>query len=112
MFAYGIFHYHEHFLQFIIVISHNVHHWFIQFIATDVPDYSSLLQSSYYLKAILCYVYLLFGYLGLSSQIILTVDLIYLFNLPTIVIYKLLAKIYQFLIKYFKIVVEILTIDR
>ena len=111
MLSYGILHFHEHFISLIVLISHNVHHWFLQFIA-PLPDYSIFLQESYSLKLGLCYLYLLFGYFGLSSQIVLTVDLIYFFNLPTIIVYKLLAKLYQLLMKGFKVIMDILTIER
>lgn len=43
MLAYGILHFHEHFISLIVLISHNVHHWFLQFIA-PLPDYSIFLQ--------------------------------------------------------------------
>jgi hypothetical protein len=95
-------------VEFIVLVSHQVHHWFLQLIA-DVPDFSTALRSSYLIKLLLCHLYLVFGYCGLSAQVTLTVDLIYLCNLPTIALYKLLAKTYQFLLKYFLILVELLT---
>ena len=67
------------------------------------------MKESSHFKMIICYIYLVFGYIGLSSQIILTVDLIYVFNLPTIYIYKLLAKVYKLLIKLMAIIKDILT---
>lgn len=63
-------------------------------------------------KGILCYLYIIFGYVGLSSQITLTVDLIYVFNMPTIFIYKILAHLYQFLLKIVKIMTNLLTINK
>lgn len=109
--AYGILHYHDYFIDLSLIVSHHVHHWFIRLI-TSVPDYSSVLKNSYDLKICLCYIYLIFGYMGFSSQIILTVDLIYLLNLPTIFIYKLLAKCYQYLKRYINIIINILKIKK
>lgn len=108
MLAFGVLHYHEHFVELIVLVSHQVHHWFLQLIA-DVPDFSNTLRSSYAVKLALCHLYLIFGYIGLSAQVTLTVDLIYLCNLPTIALYKLLAKAYQLLLKYLWVLVELLS---
>ncbi len=104
MLAYGVLHYHELFVELIILVTHHVHHWFIRLIA-DVPDLSNFIRSSYIIRLSLCHLYLIFGYLGISAQLVLTVDLIYLCNLPTIFLYKFLAKAYKFLLKYFGVMV-------
>jgi hypothetical protein len=77
-----------------------------------VPDYSIKMQNIITFRGILCYIYIIYGYVGLSSQITLTVDLIYLFNMPTILIYKILARTYQFLLKITHIIKDILTINK
>jgi hypothetical protein len=62
-------------------------------------------------KGILFYLYIIYGYVGLSAQITLTVDCIYLFNMPTILIYKILAIIYQFLLRIVKVMNNLLSIN-
>jgi hypothetical protein len=69
-------------------------------LVVPLPDYSQALADSAALRVGLCYLYLLFGYLGISSQLALTLDLLFLANLPTILIYRLLARLYQLLLKY------------
>ena len=39
------------------------------------------------------------NYLGMTAQLALAMDFIYLFNLPTILLYKLLAKAYVLLLR-------------
>ena len=60
----------------------------------------------YYINIILPYLFLFAGYFGLTMQISLVLDFMYLFNLPTILVYKLLTRIYTcilFFISYLKI---------
>lgn len=46
--------------------------------------------------------YLGLGYIGVSSQLSLTLDLMYIYNLPAIYAYKLLAFVYSCLIEMIK----------
>lgn len=82
----------------VVTATHHVHHWFLSLVL-PLPDYSQALADSVTLRVGLCYLYLLFGYLGISSQLALTLDLLFLANLPTILIYRLLANLYQLLLK-------------
>ena len=95
-------------MEIIVLVTHHVHHWFLRLIA-DIPDLSSFIRSSYIIKLFLCHVYLIFGYLGISAQLILTIDLIYICNLPTIFLYKFLARAYKFLVRYFWLLIELLS---
>lgn len=109
--SFTIINYHQNFIYLIWLISHEVHRWFINFII-QVPEYSIKIQNIIAFRGIICYIYIIYGYIGLSSQITLTLDLIYLFNMPTILIYKLLARTYQFLLKITSIIKDILTINK
>lgn len=54
-------------------------------------------------------VYILLGYVGLTSQLALTLDLIYLYNLPTIYMYKLLTYSYSRLLNTLTLSLQVLT---
>ena len=95
-------------VQCILIVSHHVHHWFFS-LATDIPDLSQPLSNSLTFRYFLCYLYIVFSYIGLSAQVTLTVDLIYLFNLPTILIYKAVARAYTLLGKTLKTLWQLFT---
>ena len=65
-----------------------------------------------YRPSFLVDIYIFLGYLGLSAQLAFTLDMIYIFTIPTILIYKLLALAYKLILKYIIFAYEILTRDR
>lgn len=56
-------------------------------------------------------IYIYLGYLGLSAQLAFTLDMIYIFTIPTILIYKLLALAYKLILKSIIFSYQILTRD-
>jgi hypothetical protein len=111
MLSFIIIDYHQYLINFIMIVSHQVHHWYLSIIIPNLPNYSQYLQDSHLIKLILIYTLLIAGYLGLSVQLNVTIDLIYLCNIPTILIYKLLAYIYNRTIRVIKFLYKLLTTD-
>lgn len=55
--------------------------------------------------------YILLGYLGITVQLALTIDIIYLFTIPTILIYRALASLYKYLLIVIGFFFEVLSRD-
>ena len=60
----------------------------------------------------LYYSYFLFGFLGISTQCILTVDLLSLASVPTVIFYRLTVKMLKACMKLFANMRHILAIDK
>ena len=60
----------------------------------------------------LYYSYFLFGFLGISTQCILTVDILSLASLPTVIIYRLSVKTLKICMKLFQNMRHILATDK
>ena len=73
--------YHYFFVETIVTITYQLHLLSLNW-AIDLPDYSAFLKESEAVHMITLLVYLLFGLIGLSNQIALTLDLISLFSYP------------------------------
>lgn len=56
-------------------------------------------------------VYILLGYMGITVQLALTIDIIYLFTIPTILIYRALASLYKYLLIVIGFLFEVLSRD-
>ena len=85
--------------------SHSIHMVFLNLVFPKFPEPFT------YTPSWIVHVYLAFGYLGISSQLSLTLDLMYMYNLPAIYIYKLLAYLYSKLLSFIKICIEIIEYD-
>lgn len=57
-------------------------------------------------------VYLILSYLGITAQLSLTLDLIYLYNLPTIYMYKILALSYSKLLTGLNFCLQVFEYDQ
>jgi hypothetical protein len=109
--SFMVINYHQYLMNLVMILSHQVHHWYLSMIIPNLPNYSDYLQDSTSIKLVLIYTLLIAGYLGLSVQLNATLDLIFLFNIPTILIYRLLAYIYSRTIKIINFLYKIVTTD-
>lgn len=73
--------YHSFLIKAIVTISYQLHLFSLNW-AIDIPDYSAYLNDSESFKMITSLLCLLFGYLGLSTQISFMLDLISIFSYP------------------------------
>lgn len=73
--------YHTFFVETIVTITYQLHLLSLNWVI-DLPDYSAYLKESEGIKIITILFYLLFGFIGLSTQISFTLDLISIFSYP------------------------------
>ena len=73
--------YHCFVVQTIITITYQLHLLSLNW-AVELPDYSTYLRDSEALQMITTFFYLLCGFVGLSTQISFTLDLILIFSYP------------------------------
>lgn len=85
--------------------SHQTHAVFLNFVFPKFPELST------YTPSWIVEVYLLLGYLGITTQLALTLDLIYIYNLPAIYMYKILAFSYSKLLSSIKFCLQITEYD-
>jgi hypothetical protein len=97
--------YCEKMLGIVEWVSHQTHVIFLSFVFPSFPELST------YTPSVIVIIYLMIGYLGVSAQLSLTLDLIYIYNIPAIYIYKILAKVYSTLIKAIKYLLKIIQYD-
>lgn len=81
LFSADLMAYHCFFIQTIVTITYQLHLLSLNW-AIDLPDYSVYLKDSEAVKMITILFYLLFGFIGLSTQISFTLDLISIFSYP------------------------------
>lgn len=105
MSALAISNYCEWMLGMAEWVSHRTHLVFLSLVLPRVPDLATLTPPSVVL------VYLLLGYLGLTAQLSFTLDLLWLYNLPAILIYKLLALSYSRLLSAISLCLKVLSYD-
>ena len=73
--------YHCFFVETIVTITYQLHLLSLNW-AIDLPDYSAFIKDSEAIKMITVLFYLLFGFIGLSTQIAFTLDIINIFSYP------------------------------
>jgi hypothetical protein len=73
--------YHSFFMETIVTITYQLNLLSLNW-AVDLPDYSAFLKESESVHMVTTLLYLVFGLIGLSTQIALTLDLISLFSYP------------------------------
>ena len=101
---------HSYLIRAIVAISFQLHFICLNW-AVDLPDYSAYLNDSESFKLVTHLLCLLFGYLGLSTQISFTLDLLCLFSFPFRICRTIYTKSYFFLLWLNNAVVDILTIE-
>lgn len=103
--------YHTFFIETIVTITYQLHLLSLNWVV-DLPDYSAYLQDSEAVKLIATLFYLLFGCIGISTQIAFTLDLISVFSYPFRVLRRLCDWACGELIRIKDIMISILTIKR
>jgi hypothetical protein len=73
--------YHSFFMETIVTITYQLNLLSLNW-AVDLPDYSAFLKESESVHMVTSLLYLVFGLIGLSTQIALSLDLISLFSYP------------------------------
>lgn len=101
MLALAIAHFQPQFTRILLFLSFEVHEKFLGVIV-EVPKLSETLQNWEMIKGGLFYSYFLFGFLGISTQCILTVDLLALACLPTVIAFRIVVKMFKTCIKLFQ----------
>ena len=96
--------YSEHFLHSIEFVSHQTHQKFISFL---FPSFQEMMLT--YRPSFLSVIIIFVNYLGITAQLALAMDFIFIFNLPTILLYKLLAKVYVLLLQYVEFLWQVMT---
>ena len=81
VFSESLISYHYFFVETIVTITYQLHLLSLNWVI-DLPDYSAYLKESEAVKITTTLFYLLFGFIGLSTQISLTLDLISVFSYP------------------------------
>jgi hypothetical protein len=103
--------YHCFFVETIVTITYQLHLLSLNW-AVELPDYSAYLSESEALKMVTALFYLLFGLIGLSTQITLTLDLISIFSYPFRALRRSSEKACSQLIRLKDIMIDILTIKK
>ena len=103
--------YHYFFVETIVTITYQLHLLSLNW-AIDLPDYSAFLKESEAVRMVTLLVYLLFGLIGLSTQIALTLDLISLFSYPFRAMRRGCIKCSEHLTDLKDVMVNILTIKK
>jgi hypothetical protein len=102
---------HSFLIRTIVTISFQLHLICLNW-AVDLPDYSAYLNDSESFKMVTHLLCQLFGYLGLSTQMCFTVDLVSLFSFPFKLCRRLCQKTFTSLQHLKNALIDILTIDR
>lgn len=103
--------YHSFLVETIVTISYQLHLLSLNWVV-DLPDYSAYLKESESVKMITTLFYLLFGFIGLSTQISFTLDLISIFSYPFRALRRFCDRAYHKLNELKGIMVDILTIKK
>lgn len=109
-----IVNYCETFLTIVQYLSTKTHSLFLNLV---IPYFPYLTNTNYYTNSpsftyFISTIYLYLSYIGISAQLAFTIDLFYLYNLPTIYIYKILTKIYGELLKILTFLVKVYQYDQ
>lgn len=81
LFGKALLEYHSFLVETIVTITYQLHLLSLNW-AVDLPDYSAYLKGSEAVRMVTVLLYLLFGWIGLSTQISFTLDLISVFSYP------------------------------
>lgn len=111
MLAFAIVHYQPQFIRILLFLSLEVHEEFLG-LFTQLPKLSETLEGSELIKGGLYYSYFLFGFLGISTQCILTVDLLALASLPTVIVFRISVKVLNTCMRIFTNMREILLTNK
>ena len=111
IFSETLISYHYFFVETIVTITYQLHLLSLNW-AVDLPDYSAYLKESEAVRMITILFYLLFGFIGLSTQISLTLDLISVFSYPFRALRRFCEKACGHLINLKDIMINILTIKK
>jgi hypothetical protein len=111
MFAESLALYHTFLVETIVTISYQLHLLSLNWVI-DVPDYSAYLKESESIKMIFALLYLLFGYIGISTQISFTLDLISVFSYPFRAMRRFCDRAFNDLNKLKGVMIDILTIKK
>ena len=103
--------YHCFFVETMVAITYQLHLLSLNW-AVDLPDYSAFLKESEAVRMVTILFYLLFGFMGLSTQIAFTLDLISVFSYPFRVLRRFFENTCSKLISLKEVMVNILTIKR
>lgn len=87
MFSDYLIGYHCFFVETIVTITFQLHLLSLNW-AVDLPDYSAYLKESEAVKMITILFYVIFGFIGISTQISFTLDLISVFSYPFRALHK------------------------
>ena len=111
IFSETLISYHYFFVETIVTITYQLHLLSLNW-AVDLPDYSAYLKDSEAVRMITVLLYLLFGFIGLSTQISLTIDLISVFSYPFRALRRFCEKACGHLIQLKDVMINILTIKK
>ena len=103
--------YHCYLIETIVTVTYQLHLLSLNW-AVEIPDYSAYLKDSEAVRMITILLYLLFGFLGLSTQISFTLDLISLFSYPFRAMRRFTEKANGRLLELKDVMVSILTIKK
>ena len=103
--------YHSFLIKTIVTISFQLHLISLNWVV-DLPDYSAYLNDSESFKLVTVLLCLLFGYLGLSTQISFILDLISIFSYPFRAFRRLCDKTQKGVISVKNAMIDILTTKR
>lgn len=111
MFSTALMPYHCYLIETIVTITYQLHLLSLNW-AVEIPDYSTYLKDSEAVRMITILFYLLFGLIGLSTQISFTLDLISLFSYPFRAMRRFTEKANSRLLELKDVMISILTIKK
>lgn len=103
--------YHSFLIRTIVTISFQLHLISLNWVV-DLPDYSAYLNDSESFKLVTVLLCLLFGYLGLSTQISFILDLISIFSYPFRAFRRICDRAQESVISVKNAMIDILTTKR
>lgn len=106
--------YCQSFLAIVEYLSTQTHSVFLNLV---LPSFPHLTSTSHYtanptFSYFITTIYLYLSYIGLSAQLAFTIDLFYLYNLPTIYMYKLLTSAYSYLLAILTFLLKVYQYDQ
>lgn len=111
LFSKTLLEYHSFLVETIVTITYELNLLSLNW-ALDLPDYSAYLKDSEAIKMITVLLYLLFGCIGLSTQISFTLDLISVFSYPFRVMHRFFDRSCSYLVELKDTLINILTIKK
>lgn len=103
--------YHFFLVETIVTITYQLHLLSLNW-AVDLPDYSAFLKESEAVRIVTVLLYLLFGFIGLSTQVALTLDLISIFSYPFRALRRFFESTCTHLINLKEVMINILSIKK